>query len=420
MLWEFLKEKKDIVLGIVASLYLILLMMDVISAPKEMGINHPIFLFPISLFLIYLLALLIESVISLPEYRLQKMLKHLEEDIISVKYPMIIQIRNSHIPDIDTQISDAVLAKEIWDWTYLGSHPDCEGLCNKVHSEIRSNYLEETKFQKIKTSSVTLLKEYPFDTEIKIFLGEIICSPDRNIKTMFPLHPWIGERKKNYEIKFRNLYLVTSSYINKIGTCKVINVKKISNPLSIERYWIKTKSKLHDHMNDSFSLMWQNKNVRPKMEDREKFLELIDEILIKDCKKNKIVLVERDLHIRSILKELPNRQLWRLFLKALIIIGWILSPFTLWNDIFINIPISVYLASLFSGYLITVYTTLAGFFYILTNIVGFVFMFIGIKGLKYELRARVPKVKLILYSSAFIFLTVLATIYILNGAGKNI
>ena len=55
-------------------------------------------------------------------------------------------------------------------------------------------------------------------------------------------------------------------------------------------------------------------------------------------------------------------------------IGWTLSPFTSWNDVFINIPISYMLASLFIRRIDVNFINLVLVFYWLTNIVGIVLM----------------------------------------------
>ncbi len=59
----------------------------------------------------------------------------------------------------------------------------------------------------------------------------------------------------------------------------------------------------------------------------------------------------------------------------LFIIGWILSPFTWWNDVLINIPISYLLASLTSYFLPKFFVHSVVIYYWLTNILGIFLMF---------------------------------------------
>lgn len=66
-----------------------------------------------------------------------------------------------------------------------------------------------------------------------------------------------------------------------------------------------------------------------------------------------------------------------LLYRAVFIIGWLLSPFTFWNDVFINIPLSYLLASLFSWFFPTRFLLLVLVFYWLSNGVGVYLMYIG-------------------------------------------
>ncbi|MFH0764110.1 MAG: hypothetical protein V1927_03825 [Candidatus Omnitrophota bacterium] len=62
--------------------------------------------------------------------------------------------------------------------------------------------------------------------------------------------------------------------------------------------------------------------------------------------------------------------------KLIFFIGWLLSPFTFWNDAFINIPISYLCANLFirlfpSDFLLTVLI-----FYWMSNLIGIFMMYV--------------------------------------------
>jgi len=61
-------------------------------------------------------------------------------------------------------------------------------------------------------------------------------------------------------------------------------------------------------------------------------------------------------------------------------IGYILSPLSWWNDIFVNIPIAyavAWLVSLFTPELFLIAFTTA---YVMTNVIGFILMHFGIEG----------------------------------------
>lgn len=59
------------------------------------------------------------------------------------------------------------------------------------------------------------------------------------------------------------------------------------------------------------------------------------------------------------------------------IIGFLLSPLTPWNDLFLNIPIAVFLAYLTSFFLNYELHTLTLFWYFLTNVVGLIMVHKG-------------------------------------------
>ena len=91
-------------------------------------------------------------------------------------------------------------------------------------------------------------------------------------------------------------------------------------------------------------------------------------------------------------------------------IGWILSPFTFWNDSFVNIPISYLCASLFikifpANFLITVIV-----FYWLSNVLGLLIMYISGKGVIAE-RGGVVKGALDLILTSLVYSIILVVIY---------
>lgn len=71
----------------------------------------------------------------------------------------------------------------------------------------------------------------------------------------------------------------------------------------------------------------------------------------------------------------------KLILRLIFFVGWILSPFTFWNDAFVNIPISYICANIFvkvypANFLIAVLV-----FYWLSNGVGIIMMYLSGKQL---------------------------------------
>jgi hypothetical protein len=71
----------------------------------------------------------------------------------------------------------------------------------------------------------------------------------------------------------------------------------------------------------------------------------------------------------------------KIFFAGLSFLGWILSPFTWWNDAFVNLPLS-YLAASFINRS-SAYSFLYAFLisYWLTNVLGIVLMYVGASGI---------------------------------------
>ncbi len=61
----------------------------------------------------------------------------------------------------------------------------------------------------------------------------------------------------------------------------------------------------------------------------------------------------------------------------LVLIGYILSPLSWWNDLFVNIPISYVAASIISYFYPDIFTAAFVAAYLTTNILGFVLMHVG-------------------------------------------
>ena len=95
---------------------------------------------------------------------------------------------------------------------------------------------------------------------------------------------------------------------------------------------------------------------------------------------------------------------------TLFIIGYILSPFTFWNDAFVNIPIA-YAAALVASILAGPAVFPAAFFtaYLATNIVGLLMMHAAVRGFRLEWRSVAEML------AAATGYTVLATLLAENG-----
>jgi len=101
--------------------------------------------------------------------------------------------------------------------------------------------------------------------------------------------------------------------------------------------------------------------------------------------------------------------------RLVFFIGWILSPFTSWNDIFINIPIAYICARILSHFIRADFIVMLLVFYWITNIIGIVMMAVsgasiirGRKNLRRELIITVSA--MIAYSLVMVLLARLGII----------
>lgn len=91
---------------------------------------------------------------------------------------------------------------------------------------------------------------------------------------------------------------------------------------------------------------------------------------------------------------------------SIFIIGWILSPFTWWNDAFVNIPLSYLMANILFLFIPVRFAWLMIFCYWLTNVIGLLLMYYDGKHLmlisKNKMRIFLYLILLIIVFSAII------------------
>jgi len=108
-----------------------------------------------------------------------------------------------------------------------------------------------------------------------------------------------------------------------------------------------------------------------------------------------------------------KEEIKRQFQSVVFFIGWVLSPLTVWNDAFVNIPLSYLIANFIYIFVRWPFRWLFIGSYIVTNILGLALMFFS--GKEYILSAK-SKVKatLSLIINTAIFSTI---IYFLDKSG---
>lgn len=90
----------------------------------------------------------------------------------------------------------------------------------------------------------------------------------------------------------------------------------------------------------------------------------------------------------------------KIFKAIVLFLGWILSPFTWWNDAFVNLPISYAAANVVYSVTHINFSALILGIYWITNAAGIILMYFGGKGIIVDSRHRVRSLVLIIISIA--------------------
>ncbi len=85
----------------------------------------------------------------------------------------------------------------------------------------------------------------------------------------------------------------------------------------------------------------------------------------------------------------------KLLSGMLMTLGYLLSPLSWWNDLFVNIPIAYGVAFIFGLISENLFTPMIIIVYWLTNITGFILMHQGAKGFMHPDKARYTKKELL-------------------------
>jgi hypothetical protein len=96
----------------------------------------------------------------------------------------------------------------------------------------------------------------------------------------------------------------------------------------------------------------------------------------------------------------------RLINRLVFFIGWILSPFTVWNDAIVNIPAAYLLANLAIRFVHLDFGLLVIVFYWATNILGIALMYTAGKGILTEKapKLRANLITILLYTAILLIL----------------
>jgi len=82
--------------------------------------------------------------------------------------------------------------------------------------------------------------------------------------------------------------------------------------------------------------------------------------------------------------------------RLVFIVGWLLSPFTFWNDLFINIPVAYFVASLLYRFMHSDFSLLVVICYWASNAIGILMMYVSGKNIFKEGRSVLKELTILL------------------------
>jgi hypothetical protein len=101
--------------------------------------------------------------------------------------------------------------------------------------------------------------------------------------------------------------------------------------------------------------------------------------------------------------------------KILVSVGYILSPFSWWNDLFVNIPLAYVFALPFGFFSKKLFLPAMILGYWITNVIGFIMIHHGVKDLISKERSKYTKKILIKDILISIVYTGVVVIFVLKG-----
>jgi hypothetical protein len=324
-------------------------------------------------------------------------LKELRHDISRNRIKAVVVIRNAPFSDLALrkQFTTAVQEKHWWDWSYIGSHPDCDELCDRLFKELKDVYIDSTDSDKIRTSSLTFLKKYPLKKkkEALVFIGDIIVPKGRDDSAHFPAHIWDAISEEGYEAIFYKLYIIESAWKADATNCTIRKIDIERDLSKVRKKWNNVYESLMKKVAESETLVY--KNCLPKTNRRQSFFANLEKNVCKICKTVLFVVSPFSGRSSSVAQVgFSDHRLARFLLIA----GWWLSPLSFYNDFIVNLPLTLAISYPFIHFGNWNKPMVVGAAYTLTNILGFVFIYVGLRIAKKE-----PKWRLAIVRTSIIF-----------------
>ena len=173
-----------------------------------------------------------------------QLVDELENRLSSKTVPFIIRVVNHDIPQLASPTSERIAETDIWDWTFIGPHPDSHPPRVPVDlvESLKNQYFRQENVENIRTSSLCLLKDYPWGHKSMIFFGNLFILPQMSFKLSdFPKFPLWFNQSSNIRFVFTALYEHEARLNSKMGysSCVVYN-----NDSVIQERWDTVREQL--------------------------------------------------------------------------------------------------------------------------------------------------------------------------------
>ena len=315
----------------------------------------------------------------------ENMVRELETDLARNRQKAIVMFRNAPMQEILPGVSKLVHAREWWDWSYIGIHPDCGGLCCKLFQELTNVYLSNEHFSKIQTSAITFFNNYPFRDICYIFIGDLVISGDNQNAEQFPDDPWTSEISGNFKTDFAKLYIIKTAWHSSKPGCVITKIKIEREPEKIIEQWEKNREIMKTRLPEAPNLVWTSQP--PEADKKGEFVSALEVELIEHCDTQLFVISKFSGNFLSIgryrfFRDQSKKLVSKLGISIILAVGWILSPLSFYNDVIVNIPIALYVSFLFSKLFGWHPTAVAGIAYVFTNLLGIALIYLGVRKIK--------------------------------------
>ena len=340
----------------------------------------------------------------------QAVLEELEHDLLTNRVKTAVVFRNAPFPDLANileRFTKAIQDKNWWDWSYIGSHPDCNSLCTELFHELHQVYMNSSGSDKILTSSVTFLSEYPLKRKSLIFMGDVIVPENASAPKDFPDNIWGAVLKGTHKLDFNKLYIIESAWRVGRGICTVRKGYIERDPSKILKTWQKVNESMRFELAKGDTLVY--KDCPPKSEKKQSFFNKLKAKICETCESPSFFVVSpftgnpSSFFRKGVIENFGA--------KILLFAGWLLSPLSFYNDAYVNVPISLIISYPFIHFWGMSMFWVFGLAYAFTNVSGFALIYLGLRIGKKKPYWRIPAVRTLI--TFVIFLTITITVGIM-------